>query len=573
MLWIFISANYSSNCNATAHATTSMRMLGRPMTRACCFCAMALLAASTARAAPAIAAVAADSQDPEPAASAAAAQSSSNAVRIERIVIRGNRALRTRALQAVAAPYLGRDLGAAGIEELREALTHRYTDHGFVNSVVSLDPKAPFHDGVLSFLAVEGRIKEVRVTGLGGLRASYVIDRVRGSEDETLNTDVLRERLLRLAEDPLFARVNAGIDPGSDVGDAILNVDLERARAYSLSVALNNYRPPAIGEKAYDVSAQVHDLTGFGDALDADLSGPLTSGGGVGYGLDWQLPFDRYGSVATVSVAKINTVETEEPLSALDIRSTIERQEFKLTQPLWSAAGQQFTMGASVAHEQESTQADALYTQLTGMTPESTRALTVRLLPEYSYRSQQQYLSAQLTWLHADLLDYPSGPPSALLPDRQYSVWTGQLHHVWDLTAAPFELESRAVVQRTDARISDLHAQEIGGVNSVRGFREDELLVGNVVNANVDFRWLALRAATQRDPSLALGTFFDWAAGHDVGEPTDTFSSCGVTFRLKWSHVKVDFAYGLPLLRPGFVSGQQGSWQDHGIHVQIATTL
>jgi hemolysin activation/secretion protein len=543
--------------------------------RAWCLWVIVSLAAGATGAARAqgTAVVAAASQDPDPAASTAAARRNSNPVRVERIVIRGNHALRARALQAVAAPYLGRDLGAADIEDLREALTHRYTAHGFVNSVVILDPNAQLHDGVLSFLAIEGRIKEIRVHGLDGLRASYVVDRIRTSEDEILNTDVLRERLLRLSEDPLFARVNSSIDPGSSLGDAILNVDVQRARPYSLSVALNNYRPPAIGEKAYDVSAQVRDLTGLGDAVDADLSGPLASGGGIGYGLDWQLPFDRYGSMATVSVAKINTVVTQEPLSALDVRSTIERQELKLTQPIWSALDQQFRLGASVAHEQESAQADALYSVLTGMTEGSTRALTVRLLPEYSYRSPRQYLSVLVTWLHADLLDYTSGPPSALLPDQHYVVWTAQLHHVWDLAAAPFELESRAVVQRTDARISDLHAQEIGGINSVRGFREDELLVGNVVNANVDFRWLALRGATARAPNLALGTFFDWAAGHDVGEPTDTFSSCGVTVRLKWSRVKADVAYGVPLVRPAFVSDQHGSWQDHGIHVQIATTL
>jgi hemolysin activation/secretion protein len=548
-----------------------MRMLGVPMMGAWCLCMIVLLAASTA---PAIAALAAASQQPGPGAGSAAALRNSNPVRVERIVIRGNRALRARALQAVAAPYLGRDLGAADIEELREALTHRYTAHGFVNSVVTLDQNAPFHDGVLSFLAIEGRVKEIRVRGLDGLRVSYVVDRVRGSEDETLNTEVLRERLLRLSEDPLFARVNSSIDSGSDLRDAILNVDVQRARPYSLSVALNNYRPPAIGEKAYDVSAQVRDLTSLGDVVDADLSGPLASaGGGLGYGLDWQLPFDHYGSVATVSAAKINTVVTEQPLSALDVRSAIERQEFKLTQPVWSALGQQFAVGASVAHEQESTQADALYSLLTGMTDGSTRSLTVRLLPEYSYRSAQQYLSVLLTWLHAELLDYPSGPRSALLPDQHYVVWTGQLHHVWDLTAAPFELESRLLVQRTDARISDLHAQEIGGINSVRGFREDELLVGNVVNANVDFRWLTLRGTAARAPNLALGTFFDWATGHDAGESTNTFSSCGFTLRLKWSRVKADFAYGMPLVRPAFVSEQRGSWQDHGIHVQIALTL
>ncbi len=159
------------------------------------------------------------------------------------------------------------------------------------------------------------------------------------------------------------------------------------------------------------------------------------------------------------------------------------------------------------------------------------------------------------------------------LPDPHYLVWTGQLHDLWEFPHAPFEFESRATVQRTNSQISDLHALEIGGINSVRGYREDELLVSNVTNINLDFRWLALRAGSAARPSVTLGTFFDWANGHDVGEPTDTFSSTGLTFRLKWTHVEADLAYGLRLIHPAFVDAQQGSWQDHGIHVQIAATL
>jgi hypothetical protein len=35
---------------------------------------------------------------------------------------------------------------------------------------------------------------------------------------------------------------------------------------------------------------------------------------------------------------------------------------------------------------------------------------------------------------------------------------------------------------------------------------------------------------------------------------------------------RADLAYGLHLVRPAFVSAEHRSWQDHGIHVQIATT-
>src|ERR1700677_4020422 len=55
----------------------------------------------------------------------------SKPIRVERIAFRGNKALRTSALQVVAAPYLGRELTARDIEELRIALTRQYTDRGY----------------------------------------------------------------------------------------------------------------------------------------------------------------------------------------------------------------------------------------------------------------------------------------------------------------------------------------------------------------------------------------------------------------------------------------------------------
>ena len=95
--------------------------------------AAVLLAASVARAAdPAAPGVSGPGSMSKQAASGANEQPNSNRLYVEQIAFRGNRALPLRALEAVAAPYLGRDLSAADIEELRDALTHRYTEHGYM---------------------------------------------------------------------------------------------------------------------------------------------------------------------------------------------------------------------------------------------------------------------------------------------------------------------------------------------------------------------------------------------------------------------------------------------------------
>jgi hemolysin activation/secretion protein len=503
-----------------------------------------------------------------------AAAASSETLHVERIAFRGNKALRTDALQAVAAPYLARDLTAAQIEELRILLTRQYTDRGYVNSGVILDPTAPYRDGILSFQAVEGRIKAVRVRGQKRLRPAYVVDRLQRSTDETLNINVLRERFQRLLDDPLFARINSRILPGEELGEAILDLDVERARPYALSVALNNYRPPSIGEKGYDVAGQVRDLTGAGDLLDADISGPIGEAGGFNYDIGWQIPFNRYDSRFSIRTESSETVVTEEPLAALDIRSKIERQELWLTQPLWASLVQQFNVGVGIAFEKNTTALAGMpFSFLPGADAGETRSVTARFAPDYSYRSENQYLGLRVTLLRADLVDETSNPVGYVQPDLEYHVWTGQARHLIEFRRTGLELESRATIQRTGAHISDLHAIEIGGINSVRGFRENELLVANVENLNIDLRWLAIPLISQRAPGFTVGTFFDWAHGYDVGAPATTLSSCGVTFRMKWPHVQADLAVGARLIHPSFVDQEHGSWQDHGIHAQIATQL
>jgi len=493
---------------------------------------------------------------------------------VQRVLITGNIAIASKRLQTAVAPYIHRQLDATLIEELRALLGRQYTSRGYINSSVVLDSAPPAGDGVLHFKVIEGRITNIRVHGLKRLRPSYVIERLLPNSQEIFNANVFRDRFQRLLDDPLFARLEPRFVPGDQPEEADIELEAQRSRPYALSVALNNYRPPAIGEKGYDVAGLLRDLTGFGDTLEADIDGPLR-GGPINYSAGWQIPLGRYLTQLSLGSLFSNSIISEEPLEPTDIRSQIERQELKLTQPLWAAHAQQLNVSASVAYEREgiSLLGAPSLPALLEVVPGETRALSLRLAPEYSYRWEHQLLALGLTLLHADLLDQPPTAFTSLQPDPHYWVSSAQQHYVWDLASAPFEVETHATAQWTGARISDLHAQPLGGVASVRGFREDELLLSNARNLNLDLRWLALTHASGARPVLTCGTFFDWASGYDVGEPKTTLSSTGLTLRAKWSHLQADLALGIHLIHPAFVDQEHGSWQDHGIHAQIAANL
>jgi hemolysin activation/secretion protein len=138
----------------------------------------------------------------------------------------GNTVFPTADLQQLAAPYAGRKNSCGELEQLRQKLTLYYVERGYINSGALL-PDDFYRNGIVHFRIVEGRLKQIRAKGLGGLRESYLKQRL-GQGDEPLNVNELQERFQLLLTDPLFSKINARLQPGAEPGEAILDVDVTR---------------------------------------------------------------------------------------------------------------------------------------------------------------------------------------------------------------------------------------------------------------------------------------------------------------------------------------------------------
>jgi hemolysin activation/secretion protein len=88
--------------------------------------------------------------------------SGAQTILLERVLFVGNTAVSSQDLQAVAAPFVGKPIGAADIETLRQNATLLYVERGYVNSGVVLGPE-PLNHGTLTLHIIEGRLKEIRL--------------------------------------------------------------------------------------------------------------------------------------------------------------------------------------------------------------------------------------------------------------------------------------------------------------------------------------------------------------------------------------------------------------------------
>lgn len=209
----------------------------------------------------------------------------------------GNTVIPTAELDKVAAPFLARPLDLAAREQLRLALTQRYIDAGYVNSGALA---GIVHGDVLVIAIVEGRLGAVRVRGMGGLRERYLLARLAADQPAPFNMDALRSRFALLLGDPLFARLNARVVPGARQGEAVLDVDVVRARSFELSAYVNNYRPPSIGAGAAGLKGTLRNLTGWGDALDASVQRATGSASSPRAAVGWTFPFSRASATLKV---------------------------------------------------------------------------------------------------------------------------------------------------------------------------------------------------------------------------------------------------------------------------------
>lgn len=130
----------------------------------------------------------------------------------------------------------------------------------------------------------------------------------------------------------------------------------------------------------------------------------------------------------------------------------------------------------------------------------------------------------------------------------------------------------RADVQLASTALVPIEQFGLGGLASVRGYRQDLLLVDNGVFASAEVQLPILRVP-QLDGILQITPFIDfgttWNNSSDRVTPDlpDTLASVGVG--LRWSQgdrftARID--WGIPLVS---VDSTAGTWQENGVYFSI----
>lgn len=462
----------------------------------------------------------------------------------------GNTVFTAAQLTAVIAQHIGKDATRDDLEEARRALTLHYVQAGYINSGAIL-PDQPVKSGVITFRIIEGRLTRVILTGNHWLRSGTITNRLTRWDGPPLNMNELRDGLQRLRQDPNIEQVNAELRPDFAPGESVLDLRVQYRQPFHVGLQLDNARPPSVDSTEILGLLADRNLTGHSDTLEATYG--IAQGGARGYRFsDWDNVSASYTVPLTIWDTTLrgfgdtkNYAVVEAPFDVLHINSESTRYGAQLRQPVWQRANHEVALAVSFERRQSDTRllGKPFDFPESGSVSGRTSVSVLRVTQEWNDRGLQQVLSFRSTISVG--LNVFSATDDGTDWDGKFVAWLGQAQYIRRLFNTQNQLILRTDGQWSDGKLLSLEQFSVGGINSVRGYRENQLVRDRGVFGSVELR-LPVLLNKLGAPVVQLAPFFDGGAGHNVGiARTDTLLSAGLGVLLTpCSHVNAALYWG-----------------------------
>ncbi|MEQ9550780.1 MAG: ShlB/FhaC/HecB family hemolysin secretion/activation protein [Coleofasciculus sp. G3-WIS-01] len=485
-------------------------------------------------------------------------------VKIKRVEVLGSTVFSGTQLQAVVAPFIGQNASFEELLAIRTAITGLYTDNGYTTSGAFL-PSQDITDGVVSIQVVEGSIERIDIQGLERLQEDYVRSRIQLATRTPVNLRRLEEALQLLQLDPVLDQIQAELSAGTIAGTSVLTLQLEEAKPWTSAVTIENRDSPSVGSLGGTVRVENRNLLGLGDRLSADYS--ITEGVNQ-YGLRYEIPLNPRDGKLRLSYNHSDSEIVEDPFSVLDINSHSETFSVGFRQPIVHKPTSDFALSLSLDLRQSQTFVleDIPFSFSLGPEDGESKVTVLRFSQDWVNRSTDRVLAARSQFSFG--LDAFDATINDTGIDGRFMSWVGQFQWVQALGADSIII-ARAGAQLSNDSLLPLEQFSIGGIDTVRGYRQNQRVADNGIIGSVEVRLPIIRqpegiGTVQIAPFFDIGTV--WNHEDEVTNP-NTLTSIGLGLLWQrdpsWS---AQLYWGIPLNN---VEDEGGSLQDHGITFSI----
>lgn len=472
----------------------------------------------------------------------------------------------------VAASETGRELSFERLLRARAAITQLYIECGYLTSGAILRPQTPEdQDNIVIFEMIEGSLEDIEVTGLGRLNPDYIRSRLDLATPPPLNREELVEGLQLLQLNPLVRRISADLQTGTRPANNILQVEVIEADAAKVELDLNNNRSPSVGSFERGITFNHANLSGLGDRFSVTYNN--TEGSNQIQG-SYTLPVSPRNATIGLRAGYTSNNVVESPFDDLEINAESYFYEATFRHPIFQKPTEELFLGLTLSHQSTQTKLGINDLGPFQLSPEAdsdgrTRVSAIRFTQEWIKRNPRQIFAANSQFsLGLDLLDSTINDN---LPDSRFFSWRGQGQWVQLLNDQGLLLLLRTGVQLTGDSLLSMEQFSLGGQDTVRGYRQDEVLTDNGLYASAEARWPVL-TVRDRQGVLYLTPFLDVGTGWNTDSSTnqdDDTTLLGTGMGLLWTmgdELTARLDWGIPLIS---VDARERTWQESGIYFSI----
>ncbi len=489
-------------------------------------------------------------------------------ITVTRFEFDGNTAFSDEELTEVTAPFTNRPITFTELLQAEAALAQQYTEAGYINTgaVIPADQTLPQEGAVVKIQIIEGGVEEIEVTGTRRLNSNYVRSRLALVTDRPLNQTRLLEALQLLQLDPLIQNLSAELSAGSRPELSVLSVRVQEADSFNTEFFTDNGRAPSVGSFRRGVRINQANLLGFGDGLGLEYA---NTDGSNAFDLSYRVPVNSRNGTVSLAGGLTDTQVVEPPFDRLDIIGDSYYFELGFRQPVIQTPTKEFALGLTVSRQESETEILGEDFPLSVGADEDgeTRISAVRFFQDWTQRSREQVFAVRSQFslgvgiFDATINDEP--------PDSRFFSWRGQGQYV-RLLAPETLLVVRADLQLSTRALVPLEQIGLGGLGSVRGYRQDVLLIDNGFFASAEVRLPVLRVESV-EGVLQVIPFVDFGIGRNSSGRAnpDPNSLVGVGLALQWQmgdRFSARLDYGIPLIDIG---DTDRTLQEDGIYFSV----
>ena len=469
--------------------------------------------------------------------------------------------------QTVTNQFAHRQITFAELLQASEAVTKLYRDRGYITSGAFIPANQSLKPigSTVNIQVIEGGLEGIQVSGLKRLNTGYIRSRLAIATHKPLNVNRLLKALQLLQLNPLIKNISAELAAGTSPGTSVLDVKVAEAKTFNFQLSLDNNRIPSIGSFDRQIQINQANLTGFGDGLSIAYA---NTDGSNNVDFNYTLPINPHNGTLSFGYSYTDSKVVEKPFDILDIRGILQDFSLTLRQPIVQTPNEELALGLTLnRRESDVGFLESLVGRQLPFTDEpgsdrngNTRLSILRFFQEWTKRNSIEVLAARSQFSFGiDAFNATSNPTP---PDSNFYSWQGQAQWV-RLLAPDTLLLIRADAQLADRALVPLEQFGVGGVRTVRGYRQDLLLTDNAFLTSLEFRYPILRVPDVNGV-LQIAPFVDygigWSSSGRRNLPNNSLTSVGLGLQWQSDRLSARFDWGIPLVdvRRGNTLQEQG---------------